>query len=409
MFHVEHLFKIKLIDRKGRGVAETGEAVPLTLPGEVVAAVPDGSRLRPERIERPSPHRAEPPCPHFGTCGGCALQHAADRWVASWKAPWVRGALAARGLEAEIAGVAVSPPGARRRAAFSGRMLGGGPVVGFHERASDRIVEVPECRVVRPALLAVRPALGALVEAGAKGEVTLTVTETPGGLDVAVTGCPATERLRRAAPGICAGAGIARLTWEGEGLFQSHPPRLALGRARVVPPPGAFLQATRHGEAALLAAVRAALEAVPEGARILDLFAGIGTFTLPLAERFEVDAYEGERAMVAALTDGWRGATGLRRVRAEARDLFRSPVAPEEMHGAAAAVIDPPRAGAEAQVAMLARAGPPAIAHVSCDPVTFARDAATLVAAGYRMGAVRIVDQFRWSPHVELAAGFARP
>ncbi|PRY93043.1 23S rRNA m(5)U-1939 methyltransferase [Hasllibacter halocynthiae] len=398
--------RIERLDGRGEGVAP-GVSVPFALPGEIAEGTVERGRMTAPRILDPVPERQLPPCPHFGPCGGCALQHMADAPLARWKAGRALGALRARGIEGRVAGVATSPAGSRRRAVLSGRMLADGPVVGFHGRASDRIVPMPGCRVVRPAILAALPALEALVAAGAKGEVALTVTETAAGLDVAVAGAPATERLRLAAPGIAAGA-FARLAWEGEVLFQSAPPRLPFGRARVVPPPGAFLQATRHGEAALLAVVRDALREVPEGARVLDLFAGAGTFALPLAERFEVHAFEGDRAMVAALLDGWRGARGLREVRAEARDLFRSPLAPEEMRGAAAAVIDPPRAGAEAQARALAAHGPPVIAHLSCNPSTFARDAAALVAGGYRMGPLRIVDQFRWSPHVELAAAFRR-
>jgi 23S rRNA (uracil1939-C5)-methyltransferase len=173
----------------------------------------------------------------------------------------------------------------------------------------------------------------------------------------------------------------------------------------VVPPPGAFLQATTEGEAALLAAVR---EIVGAAKRVADLFAGCGTFALPLAETAEVHAVEGEKAMTAALDKGWREAQGLKRVTSEARDLFRRPLMPDELSRFDAVVIDPPRAGAEAQIAELAQAAVPVIAHVSCNPVSFARDARTLVDAGYRLDWVQVVDQFRWSVHTELVAQFSR-
>jgi 23S rRNA (uracil1939-C5)-methyltransferase len=187
--------------------------------------------------------------------------------------------------------------------------------------------------------------------------------------------------------------------------MQPEPPTLGLGRARVSPPPGAFLQATPQGEAALRNAVQ---EAVGPARRIADLFAGCGTFALPLAETAEVLAVEGSAAMLAALDQGWRMAPGLKRVTCETRDLFRRPLMPDELAGFEAVVIDPPRAGAEAQVAELARADVPVIAAVSCNPVTFARDARALVQAGYRLDWVQVVDQFRWSAHVELAARFTR-
>jgi 23S rRNA (uracil1939-C5)-methyltransferase len=178
-----------------------------------------------------------------------------------------------------------------------------------------------------------------------------------------------------------------------------------IGRARVVPPPAAFLQATAHGQAALTALVRAA---VPDARRIVDLFAGCGTFSLPLAEEAQVHAVEADPAMLAALDLAWRATPGLRRVTTEARDLFRRPLDAAELAGFDAAVIDPPRAGAAAQVAAIAQSALPTVAMVSCNPVTFARDAATLVAAGFRLGPVTLVDQFRWSAHVELAARLTR-
>jgi 23S rRNA (uracil1939-C5)-methyltransferase len=179
-----------------------------------------------------------------------------------------------------------------------------------------------------------------------------------------------------------------------------------MGRARVVPPPGAFLQATREGEAALVTSVLSALQGA---SRVVDLFAGTGTFSLPLAEAAEVHAVEGDAAMLEALVKGWRGAPGLRRVTTEARDLFRRPLLPEELRRFDAAVIDPPRAGAEAQVAELARARFATVAYVSCSPASFARDAKRLLEAGYRMAPITVVDQFRWSPHVELSTRFVLP
>jgi 23S rRNA (uracil1939-C5)-methyltransferase len=377
------------------------------LPGERVAGKVSGDRIVAPRVLAPSPERVEPPCPHYAACGGCALLHATDAFVAGWKRDAVVRSLAAQGLDAPIRGIATSPPRSRRRAAFSGRRTRTSAVVGFHGRASETLTAVPGCLVLTPAIVAGLPLLEDLTRLGGsrKGELTLTVTDTPAGLDVAVTGGPAPGATLMEALSELAMRGLARLTWSGEVLAQQAPPALAMGRARVVPPPGAFLQATAHGQAALVASVRAA---VGDARRIADLFAGCGTFALPLAQAAEILAVENDAAMLAALETGWRGAPGLRPVQVRRRDLFRAPLEGPELAGCDAVVIDPPRAGAAAQAAALAEAGPPRIASVSCNPATFARDAAVLVAGGYRLDWIAVVDQFRWSPHVELAARFTR-
>jgi len=394
--------RIEALTRHGLGRAADGTLVPRTLPGEEVELRPDGSA----RVVTPSPGRVAPPCRHYRSCGGCAMQHASDGFVEHWKAGVVLRALAARGIAGEIAGVATSPPGSRRRARLSGRRTKGGVTLGFHRPASDLIVAVPDCLIVTPAIRAGFPALEDLVRLAASrsAEVALTVTESPAGLDVLVEGGhELTRALREAVAGWAEAHGIARVGWEGEQVAMRAAPVQIFGRARVLPPPGAFLQATAEGEAALVARVRGI---VAGARRVADLFAGCGTFALPLAEAAEVHAVESAPAMVEALLAGWRQAPGLRLVSAEARDLFRRPLLPQELARFDAVVLDPPRAGAEAQVAALAGAGVPVIAMVSCNPVTFARDAALLVAAGYRIGPVLVVDQFRWSAHVELVAAF---
>ncbi len=223
---------------------------------------------------------------------------------------------------------------------------------------------------------------------------------------MAVTGGkPLDPALETALAGIAGVRGFARLTWEGELVALVMPPAQRFGVADVSPPPGAFLQATAEGEAALCEEV---LSGVGKAARVVDLFSGSGTFSLPLAERAEVHAVEGEAAMLAALDHGWRNATGLKRVTTEVRDLFRRPLLPDELDRFDAIVIDPPRAGAEAQMREIARSSVRRIAAVSCNPVSFARDARILVDAGFRLTRLVVVDQFRWSAHVELAAQLER-
>ena len=292
--------------------------------------------------------------------------------------------------------------------AFGERRTKSGALLGFHARASDMLVAVPQCQLLHPDIVAGFPALAALVKTGGSrnGEVSLTVTQSLGGLDVSVTGAkPIESGLAMELARVVEAFGLARLTWNGEGVALRTMPMQRFGRALVAPPPGAFLQATAEGEAALLAAVT---NAIGPARRIVDLFAGAGTFALPLAERAEVHAVEGDAAMVTAMEKGWRQADGLRRLTAEARDLFRRPLEPDEFKGFDAVVIDPPRAGADAQFATLAKSGVPVIASVSCNPVTFARDAKVLVQAGYRLSTVQVVDQFRWSSHVELVGRFDR-
>ncbi|MCA1336082.1 class I SAM-dependent RNA methyltransferase [Pseudooceanicola marinus] len=403
-------FQIQRLGHHGDGIAAgpTGPIfAPMTLPGERVTGTLSGDRLEGVKILEPAPERVAAPCRHFRSCGGCAVQHAGDDYVAAWKRGIVETALAAQGIEAEIAGVETSPAQSRRRASLSARRTKSGAIAGFHGRASGAIVEVPDCKLLHPDLMRAIPVAEALAVAGGarKGELSVLATLSEAGLDISVKGGKELdEPLRLTLTEAAQKLDLARLSWEGELIVTRNPPFQRFGRAQVVPPPGAFLQATQHGQDTLLAHV---LEIVKGAKKVADLFAGCGTFALPLSERAEVLAVEGDRAMTAALEDGWRRAGGLHALSAMQRDLFRDPLEGEDLKGIQAAVIDPPRAGAEAQVRALAEARMPVIAAVSCNPVTFARDARHLLAAGYTMGPVTVVDQFRWSPHVEVVAGFS--
>ena len=400
---------IERLGHQGDGIAEGPVFVPRTLPGEGVDGDVVDGRIASPRIVTPSPNRVSPPCADYKGCGGCALQHASDAFVADWKVDVVRRALQARELPAPIRRLHTSPPQSRRRATFSGRRTKKGATIGFHGTASDQIREVPSCLLVRPALREVLPKLGPLVVVGAsrKREIRLTLTETDTGLDLAVTGGKElTLDLRQSLIDLAHAAGIVRLSWDGQVVAAEHAPVLTFGNAPVTPPPGAFLQATREGEAALLASVREALE--DANGPIIDLFSGVGTFALPLAAERDVHAVEGVGEMSAALDHGWRHGTGLHKVTTETRDLFRRPMLSDELARFGGVVIDPPRAGAGAQTIELAKAGPSHIAFVSCNPVTFARDAEVLTKAGYELRWLDVVDQFRWSPHVELAAQLVR-
>jgi len=397
---------ITRLGHRGDGIGEGPDGRTIyaarTLPGEVIAGEIDGDRIETPAIVAPAAERVSAPCLHYRSCGGCALMHASDSFVADWKTQVIATALAAQGLDAAIRPIATSPPRSRRRATLAGRRTKKGALVGFHARRSDTIVPITDCHVLAPVLMAAVPVLEDITRLGGSraGVLSFAMTQTESGVDLRVTGGKPLDGPLRAALGGFAGH-FVRLTWEDEPIFAATSPLVRLGNAAVTPPPGAFLQATAHGEAALLSAV----EEVTDGAsRIADLFAGCGTFALPLARRAAVHAVEGEASLLAALDAGARHARGLKPVTTEMRDLFRRPMMVSELSAYDAVVIDPPRAGAEAQTRALAEARVPRIAAVSCNPVTFARDAAILTRAGYRLNWVQPVDQFRWSTHVELAA-----
>jgi len=400
---------VERLGHLGDGVAAGSVFVPMALPGEVVAGEVVDGRIAAAKIVTPSPDRVRPVCRHFKTCGGCKLQHASDEFVVGWKAGVVRAACEARGISAPIREVKTSPPQSRRRAAFSARRTKKGAIVGFHARASDTIIEIPDCKLLHPDLVAALPFLAELtvMVASRKAEVTYHATPSENGIDLAVEGAQDLDvALRVALPGMAKKGGLARLTWDGELVAERLPPVQHFGDVAVVPPPGAFLQATEHGEAALLASVKQAI-GVPK--RLLDLFSGCGTFALPLAVGAEVHAIENDAGMLAALDRGWRQAAGLKKTSTEARDLFRRPLMPDELKGFDAIVIDPPRAGAAAQFEQIAASSVRHVAAVSCNPVTFARDAGVLVDAGFVVDWIDVIDQFRWSPHVELVAALSRP
>ena len=393
---------ITRLGHHGDGIADGPIYVPLTLPGEVVSGEVSGDRMTSPAIVTPSADRVKPPCPHYKSCGGCGLMHAADPFVAAFKTGIVTKALAAHGLSSEIRPILTSAPRTRRRATLSGTRTKKGALVGFHARKSDTIVPIRDCFLLSPALLETLPALEQITRLGASRSATLSfaVTLTETGTDLRVDGGkPLDGPLRAALPQFA--SSFARLSWGDEPVFADGTPTLQIGPARVSPPPGAFLQATTDGEAALQDAVA---EATQTATNIADLFCGLGTFALPLAQSTPVHAIEAAADLLHALNIATNHATGLKPLTTEKRDLFRRPLLPDELAKFDALVIDPPRAGAEAQMVEIAKAPVARIAMVSCNPATFARDTTILINAGYSLDWVQPVDQFRWSAHVELAA-----
>lgn len=387
---------------RGEGVAEDGRHVPLAAPGDRIGA--DGAVL-------PGPHHTTPACRHFPRCGGCQLQHVDNEAYAAYLVDRVAGALAAQGLDRpEIRAPHLSPPLSRRRASLRAERIGGRVVLGFNEGASHRIVDIAECPILHPALFALvaplRALLPPLIARRRTAEVRLALADQ--GVDLMLSGVEA-EGLEasEALTAFAQAHRLARLSIdEGYGpspRWEPEPVTVTLGGVAVALPAGVFLQATADGEAALLAAVE---EAVGQASAIADLFAGLGTFALPLSARARVLAVEGARDPLLALKQA--AARAGRPIATEHRDLFRRPLDSAELGRFEAVVLDPPRAGAKEQMAALATADIARIAYVSCNPATFARDAARLAEGGWRIEWVRPIGQFRWSTHVELAAAFAR-
>lgn len=401
-------YTITRIGLKGDGITKEDIFVPFALPGETYRGETINNQLASAERLNDSPERTTPPCPHFGTCGGCALQHASDAFLAEWKADTISRALKAQGLEAELKTTSTSPPASRRRATFSARRTRKTTQVGFHRRGSDEIFSLEECPLLRPEILAALPACHALAGLGAsrKGEIKISATHSAAGPDIDVREAKALDGPLRARLAALAGEhGLARLGWNGELIADRTHPVHIMGKAQILPPMGAFLQATEHGQMALVAAM---CEAVRGAKRVVDLFAGCGTFSLPLAEQAEVHAVEGQADMLQALDTGWRRAQGLKAVTTEVRDLFSRPLVPLDLRRFDAVVIDPPRAGAKAQMEQIVASDIALVGAVSCNPVSFARDAKILVDGGFTLDWLQPVDQFRWSGHVELAARFSR-
>jgi 23S rRNA (uracil1939-C5)-methyltransferase len=349
------------------------------------------------------------PCRHFGICGGCTLQDMAPDAYRRHKQAPVEKALARAGLDqVRVSELIISPEKSRRRAVFKLGKEKGQIVVGFHAARSHTIVDMHECLVLTKRLMdftaTLRQGLAPILAEGEKAEIH--VSETGTGLDLAFRW---SRKLKSSLTAdiakAFAGADIARIIFNGEILLERTKPEIAFDGIAVTPPPHAFVQATREGEVALQARI---VGLTKNAKTIVDLFAGIGTFSLPLARHAKVHAVEQDSDALAALMEAARKAKGLKPVTVEKRDLFKVPLTVLELNRFDAAVLDPPRAGAEAQVKLLAISKIPRIAYVSCDASSFARDAAILVKAGFNMGEVTPVDQFLYSDHIELVAGFSR-
>jgi len=389
--------------RRGEGIADLDGRrvfVPFTVPGDVVEIEIDGEGERATQVEllTPGPDRVAPFCGYFGECGGCALQHLAPAAYAGFKRDLVVEALRHAGIDAEIAGLVDARGDGRRRTTLHARKQG----AGYMRARSHELLPISACPILVPALQTEAPRLARALHA-AVGDSDIGFTATATGLDVAITSgkqrksgrlLPLAQRL-----------GLARLSLDGELVLQTRPPALRMGPALVEIPAASFLQATAAAEEALAALVIAGLG---KAKSVADLFCGVGPFALRIAGSARVFAADSDRAAIAALARSVRFTRGLKPVTAAVRDLFRDPLAPVELASYDAIVFDPPRAGAEAQAREIARSTVKTVVAVSCEPKTFARDAAILLAGGYRLEGVTPVDQFAYSAHVEMVGVFRR-
>jgi len=402
---------IERLGYRGEGIARDGDRrffVPYALAGETVTAEVDADHARLVEIIEPSRDRIAPICPYYAHCGGCAVQALAPDAYARWKRGLVETALRNAGLSLDVGPLVDAHGAGRRRVTFHARMENGRARVGFMAARTHEIVEIDACPLLAPELCGAPPAARAIAQIlAARGKpLDLWFTATNDGLDVDLRGAGALgEHEIKALISAAERHDLARLSNQGRLVTLRRPPVIAVGAARVPLSPGGFLQATQAGEDAI--AVRVS-EATKGARRVADLFCGVGAFALRLAENARVAAYDSAAEAVEAMLAGARGATGLRPVEGAARDLFARPLTTQELEPFDAVVFDPPRAGALAQSKELAQSKVNTVVAVSCNAQSFARDAANLVSGGYFARSIAPIDQFRFSPHVEIVAVFSR-
>jgi 23S rRNA (uracil1939-C5)-methyltransferase len=402
---------ITRLGAEGDGHAEGADGqsvfVPFALPGETVANGGNGP------LSETSPDRVAATCRHFTVCGGCVAQHMGDELYARWKRDTVVTAFQQRNLTPLIDDLVRVAPHSRRRATFSVaiRPRGDGPreIMGFHARASADVFALEECPVLTPRIVAAIPHLKLLVGLvkAWNAETRIAVADLDQGLDVQLEGIKASlsADLRARLGEVSARGGFARLSLGRETIIEHGAPGLVTRAGTIVPPPGGFFQAVAAAETEI---VDRMLAAIPKAKRIADLFSGLGTLSLPLAQKGRVLAADGDKLALEALARAARNATGLKPIETRLRDLFREPLSLKELEGVDAVVLDPPRAGAKAQCEVLAKSKIPTVVMVSCSPATLGRDARALVDGGYKIERVTPIDQFLWSHHVETVTVFRR-
>ncbi|TCS62642.1 class I SAM-dependent RNA methyltransferase [Varunaivibrio sulfuroxidans] len=419
--------EVETIGGQGDGLVHLDGALyfaPDTVPGDRITARVGAARGGGHVLEdivrhEDGPTRIRPFCGHAGACGGCVAQHMSDAAYRLWKVERIGEALTRRGLgDVEIEPLVTTPLGARRRLTLSAVRRGGKVSLGFNARRAHRVVDLEGCPLAAPALCALfaplRDLFAALAREGLALDkaVQVLLTACDGGLDAVFrASCAPNLNMRQRLVDFAARFDLARVSWDNadgagpEAIVVHREPYMTFAGTRVALPQGGFLQASAEGERAITAAIA---RRVGGAARIAELYCGMGSFTFALAQIAPVFAVEGFAPAVRALerAAGRAGLGGM--IRAEVRDLDRAPLDARELKRFDTVVFDPPRAGAAAQAAALAHGAARTIVAVSCNPATFARDARILVDGGYALQSLTPIDQFAYSAHVELVAGFAK-
>jgi 23S rRNA (uracil1939-C5)-methyltransferase len=415
------------VGQEGDGIAAMADGaalfVPFGLPGERVLVRPSAKRgegfaARIEGIERSSPERVPAACVHFGVCGGCALQHWEHAAYSAWKSGLLTAALQRAGYAIAPLPTIVTPPHSRRRMDLAIRRVAGGTVeLGLHAARDKSVVDLAECTVLHPDLVALLPRLRAVLKSlqalGQEGSAVVNLLDS--GPDILLrTDKKLAVSDRTFLANFAAETGCPRISWaQNTGTPETaallRPPVTSLSGTNVTVPPGGFMQATREGEAAIVAAAMAGLPAKPTAkARVLELFAGSGTLTFAIAKHMRVHAVEGDAAAFASLKAACNATGQTGRITVEHRDLARQPLQAKEIAGFDTVVLDPPHGGAAAQIGLIAASGVKRVIYVSCNPTALGRDALALKQAGYKLASAQPVDQFLWSARLESVCVFTK-
>lgn len=395
---------ILTLNSRAEGVTADGTRVPRALPGEEIALGKENKF----KIILPSKDRITPVCAHYKGCGGCSMQHSTQSFIKDWKSNVIKSCLSARGLETIIKPILTSKTNSRRRVTLHGMKTKKSVTVGFFKRNTHELISTPSCELVNPEILSAFSLFEEITLIGAtrKSIIEISVTVSKEGLDLNIlNGKKLDNQSIMKITGLCERFNIARITWNEDLLANFLNPTIVFQGIAITPPPNAFLQATEQGQEIL---IENAMLSVFDSDKVIDLFSGCGTFTLPAAKRSEVLAIDKTKSMLIAIDQAWRKTTGLKKVTSRSQDLFKEPVGKEELNSFDAAIIDPPRVGAEAQSHELAKSHIKRISSVSCNPRTFSRDAKILVDSGFKLDWVQPIDQFLWSSHIELVAQFSR-
>ncbi|MEQ8824628.1 MAG: class I SAM-dependent RNA methyltransferase [Filomicrobium sp.] len=404
---------IDKLGAQGDGIARIGDQdvfVPFALPGEEVEVALEDERAQLMDVVAPSPQRIQPVCEHFGVCGGCSLQHLNRDDYRAWKRSLVSSAFAARGIAVDLSPTVEVGLGGRRRVVLTARRQGRDIELGFLQAGRHVLVDLAECPVAAPDILRVLPGLRQLlVPLVSSGEdVRVTILRAENGLDVNVVGGAEklSPRVSAELSQRSAELGLLRLSLDDDPIYQAGLPIIKCGPAEVAPPPGVFLQASAEAESEMAKLIVSAFG--KRAKRVADLFCGVGAFSFPLASRAKVLAIDSEARAIDALEEADRRTQGVKGIETRVRDLFQEPLSRKELEPFDLVVFDPPRAGAKAQAASLAKSKVPIVVAVSCNLATAARDLRTLIDGGYRLVQVTPIDQFLFSPHVEVVCVLKR-